>query len=99
MKNPTLNIQIDPNIQAQMQNIAKEMGVSLNSFVNDGLKKIIKITKDNFKNQTKEPSEYLKKELKKSQKDMQNKKVSPTFNNQKDAFDWLDSNKSLELCK
>ena len=44
MKNPTLNIQIDPNIQAQMQNIAKEMGVSLNSFVNDGLKKIIKIT-------------------------------------------------------
>ena len=99
MKNTT--IKIDPNIQTQIQDIAEEMGMSLNSFVNDGLKKIIKITKDNFKikTQTKEPSEYLQKELKKSKQNIKEGKISPTFRDTKDAFDWLDSQESLKLCK
>lgn len=79
----------EPEVKLKAQKVAKELGLSLSSIVNGWLRQLIKTKTVTFSALDEKPSEYLLESLRKSDEDIKTGKVSPGFNNAKDAITWL----------
>ncbi len=93
MNTAVINIKVEPSTKKKAQKVARDMGVSLSSLLNAHLKEIIK-TKRVKLNANEEPSEYLIKSIKQSEKDAKKGKVSPRFSDVEEAIKWLDDPKA-----
>lgn len=93
MNTAVINVKVTPDVKKQAQKVAHEMGLSLSALINGFLKQVVKTKTITFSAEKEEPSEYLLKALKQSKKDIKAGKISPSFDNAKDAIAWLnDSN-------
>jgi addiction module RelB/DinJ family antitoxin len=89
MKTAVINIKTDPKIKKGAQKIASELGFSLSSLINGYLRNLIKTKTVNFSLRDKEPSEMLIKALKEAEMERESGDISPSFDNVRDATDWL----------
>ncbi|AKM79098.1 MAG: hypothetical protein UX85_C0003G0104 [Candidatus Beckwithbacteria bacterium GW2011_GWB1_47_15] len=84
-----INIRTDARIKAQAQRVAKEAGLTLSGLINFLIRTVVKTKKLEFDlNET--PSPYLIESLKESEEDIKAGRVSPAFDNVKDAIAWLE---------
>ena len=84
-----INIRTDARIKAQAQRVAKEAGLTLSGLINFLIRTVVKTKKLEFDlNET--PSPYLIESLKESEEDSKAGRVSPAFDNVKDAIAWLE---------
>lgn len=83
-----INIKTQPEVKAQAQRVARDLGLSLSSLINAFLKQFVKTKKVTF-SLDEEPSPYLVKILKKADKDIKAGRVSPAFDDVEDAIKWL----------
>lgn len=89
MNTIAINIKTEPEVKLRAQRIAKGLGFSLSSLVNEWLKQFVKTKRVTFR-ADEEPSEYLIKTIKQAEKDRKNGKASPIFNTGKEAIEWLE---------
>lgn len=92
MNTAIVNAKIDPQVKKKAQKIAAEIGVSLSDVINAQLREFIEKKTITFR-KPEIPSDYLIKALKKSEEDVKEGRVSPHFDNAKDALAWLDNPK------
>ena len=84
-----INIRTDARIKAQAQRVAKEAGLTLSGLINFLIRTVVKTKKLEVDlNET--PSPYLIESLKESEEDIKAGRVSPAFDNVKDAIAWLE---------
>jgi len=88
-----INVRTNPRIKSQAQDIAEKLGLSLSAVINAYLKQLIRVKSVSFSLEE-EPSDFLIQSLAESKKDIENGYVSPTFDNVKDANEWLDNPKA-----
>lgn len=88
MSSAVVNVRVDPKVKSQAQKIASEMGLTLSAVIN-GLLKHMVATKTVTFSAREEPSEYLLESLRKSGEDIKAGRVSPGFDNARDAIAWL----------
>ncbi len=89
----TISIKTTKEKKERLRKVAKERGISLNSLMNEVLDNAIEKARTmyvvNDKEISEEPSEWLKKVMRKAEKDRKAGKGSPIFDNAKDAISWL----------
>ncbi|MBI2309715.1 type II toxin-antitoxin system RelB/DinJ family antitoxin [Candidatus Collierbacteria bacterium] len=90
MNTAVMTIKTDPDLKAQVQKIAADLGFSLSSLVNAYLKQLARTKSVFFSAVPEEPSEYLIKALKESEIDRKTGRTSPAFSNAADAIAWLE---------
>lgn len=91
MKTAVINIKTDIKTKDQAKKVAEDLGFSLSSLANAYFKTLIKTKEAHFSvNPREEPSEYMIQALKEAKED---KKISPAFDNTKDAIAWLKDKK------
>ena|SRR5579884_2096664 len=93
MNTAVINVKTTPETKKKAHQVAEELGFSLSSLVNAFLKQLIKTKSVSFSASDEEPTEYLIQALKESQEDVEKGRVSPAFDNAKDARAWLDNPK------
>ncbi len=93
MKTAVINIKTDPKVKAGAQKIASELGFSLSSLINGYLRQLMKTKSVSFSLISEEPSEYLIKAIREAEEDRQAGRVSPSFDNAKEATAWLNDPK------
>lgn len=93
MNTAVVNVKVNPETKRQAQKVVEELGLSLSSVINGFLKQLIRTRTITFST-SEEPSEYMVKALKKSEEDIKAGRVSPTFDNAKDAIAWLENPKA-----
>ena len=89
MDTAVIDIKVDPRLKKQAMTVAEELGLSLSSVVKGLLKHFIKAKTITFGTSREEPTEYLLQALKESRSDIKAGRVSPSFQNAKDAIAWL----------
>lgn len=91
MKNASLNIKIDPKVKKEAQKLAEELGLTLTDLINGSLKAMIRRQEVHFslKEEALVPSEYLKRALAESEREIKAGYVSPAFENIEDEIAWL----------
>lgn len=89
MNSAVINIKTNPQIKKSAQKIADELGFSLSSLINAYLRQLIKTKTVTFSALDEEPTDYLLTSLKESQEDIKSGRISPSFDNAKDAITWL----------
>ena len=91
MKTAVINIKTDIKTKNQAKKVAEELGFSLSSLANAYFRTLIKTKEVHFSvNPEEEPSEYMIQALKEAEED---RKMSPAFDNAKDAITWLKDKK------
>lgn len=91
MKTAVINVKTNPKIKAKAQKVAAELGFSLSALINGYIRQLVKTKTVYFSaKNVEEPSEYLIQALKESEADRRAGRVSPGFDNAKDAIDWLE---------
>lgn len=93
MNNSTIiNFKTDPVLKKQAMKLSKDLGFSLSSIINAYLKHFVRTKAVSFSlyNES-HPTRHALRQLKKSQKDIKEGRVSPAFSNLKDAVKWLES--------
>ena len=91
MKNAVINIKTSPATKKKAKKVAEQLGLSLSSVINGFLNTLIKNKSVNFDvNPREEPSEQLIKVLREAEEDVKKGRVSPSFDNAKDAIHWLE---------
>jgi addiction module RelB/DinJ family antitoxin len=80
----------DPEIKAEAQKIAKELGFNLSALVNGWLRQLIKTKTVTFSASDEEPSEYLLSLMKQADEDYKKGNTSPALKSGKDAVAWLE---------
>jgi addiction module RelB/DinJ family antitoxin len=83
-----INIKVNPELKAQAQNLAEELGFSLSSLVNACLKQIVRSRSVSF-DASEIPAEYMINALKESKTDIKAGRVV-SFKNGKEALKYLD---------
>ena len=86
MKTEIINFKVDKATKRQAQKMAKQLGISLSSVINGYLKHFIKTKEVHF---TLEPTEYLKRALRESERDIREGKISPAFKTVEEEIAWL----------
>ena len=92
MNTAIVNAKVNPKIKKQAQKIAGEIGVSLSDVINGKLREFIEEKTITFR-KPEIPSDYLIKSLKESKEDIKAGRISPHFDNAKDAIAWLENPK------
>jgi addiction module RelB/DinJ family antitoxin len=92
MNTALINVKVEPELKAQAQSLAEELGFSLSSLVNACLKQIVRSRTVSF-SAKEEPNNYLIKALDESKEDVKNGRVSPGFDTAEQAITWLNSKK------
>lgn len=92
MDTAVINIKTEAKVKFSAQKIAKEMGLSLSALINSLLKQVIRTKKITLDLRSEEePSEMLIQAIKEAENDLKNNRLSPSFDNGKDAIDWLNN--------
>ncbi len=89
MQTAAIYIRTNPEIKIKAQKVAKELGLSLSSLMNGWLRQLIKTKTVTFSARGEIPSTYLVESLRKSDDDIKKRRISPGFDNAKDAIAWL----------
>ncbi|KKQ26131.1 MAG: Addiction module antitoxin, RelB/DinJ family [Candidatus Woesebacteria bacterium GW2011_GWA1_37_8] len=97
MNTAVINIKTNAKVKSQAQKIASDLGFSLSSLINGYLNQLIKTKTIHFSLTEEIPSEYMIQALKESEEDRKAGRVSPSFDNVKDAIDWLNNPKRRYL--
>ncbi len=92
MDTAVINIKTDPVIKKKAQKIAAELGISLSSLIDAQLRQFVR-TKTFNVSLSERPSPWMKRELRKSKKDIEEGWVSPGFTNVEDSMKWLNSSR------
>lgn len=91
MKTAVINIKTEIKLKSEAQKVAEELGLSLSVLINGFLKQIVKTKTVTFSTSPiEEPSEYLIRDLKKSEEDIKEGWLSPGLYTAKEAIAWLD---------
>ncbi|MBI5620678.1 type II toxin-antitoxin system RelB/DinJ family antitoxin [Candidatus Gottesmanbacteria bacterium] len=90
MNTAVINIKTDPAIKKQAQKKANEFGLSLSSVINVYLRKFLTTRTVEFSDVRLEPTPYLKRMLKQSEKDIKEGRISPAFSSVEESIAWLD---------
>lgn len=93
MNTAVINIKTEDNVKIQAQKIASELGFSLSSLVNAYLRQLIRTKTVYFSSEKEEPTPYLLRTLRESEKEIEKGETSPLFGNSKEAIDWLRNKK------
>ncbi len=93
MNTAVITIKTDPEVKKKAQHVARELGLSLSAVINTYLSQLIVTKRIVISSPPEEPSEYLIRALKESEKDIKEGRVSPKFDNANDAIKWLDTKK------
>lgn len=88
MNTAVINIKVSPDLKAEAQSFAKELGFSLSALIHSYLKQVVR-TRTVVLTDREEPSDYLKKSLKESAEDIKNGRVV-SFTNGQAAVAYLD---------
>lgn len=88
MNTAVINIKVEPTIKKKAQKVVEELGLSLSGVINGYLRHLVKTKTVHF-SLNEQPSEYMIKSLEEAGEDIKAGRVSPTFNNAKDAISWL----------
>lgn len=88
MNTAIINVKVSPDLKAQAQNFAEELGFSLSSLINACLRQMIRTRTVSF-NVAEEPTDYMLKALEKSKKDIKAGRVV-SFKNVDKALEYLD---------
>lgn len=70
MNTSVINIKTDPEIKANAQRVASNLGFSLSSLINGYLKQLVKTKTAHFSLNENNPSEYMLNALKESERDI-----------------------------
>ena len=87
MNSAVVNIKIEPQVKREAQKLAEKLGLPLSALIKSYLKQIIR-AQEVVLTVSEEPTEYLLKALKESEKDIKAGRVT-SFDNAKDAISWL----------
>lgn len=90
MNTAAIYIKTEPQVKAQAQKIAKEMGLSLSSLLNAWLRHVIKTKTITFSADNEIPNAYLRKTLKKAEENYKKGNTSPVFETGEEAVAWLE---------
>lgn len=89
MNTAVINIKTQPEVKAQAQRVARDLGLSLSSLINGFLKQFVKTKRVTF-SLDEEPNEYFKRTLAKARKNWKEGKGSPVFHTGKETVKWLE---------
>lgn len=90
MNTAVINIKTDPTIKKQVQKKANELGLSLSSVINVYLRKFLTARTVEFTDDVRlEPTAYLKRALRQSEKDIKEGRVI-SFSPPSEALSYLD---------
>jgi len=89
MNTTSILIKTEANTKKQAQEMASEFGLSLSGLINVVLKQAIRSKKIEL-SLREVPSPYFVKTIKQSEENYKKGKVSPSFQNVKDAIGWLE---------
>lgn len=93
MNTAIINIKTDPRLKKRAKTIAQDLGFSLSSVINAYLKHFVRTKSVRFSLQDEShPTQYMINALKESRADIKAGRVSPAFDNTRDAIKWLDDN-------
>jgi len=90
MNTAIINIKINPEDKREAQRVAAQLGIPLSVILKGFLKQFVRSQSINFTT-SEEPSDYLIASLKAAEEDIKAGRVSPTFDNAKDAIAWLNN--------
>lgn len=90
MNTAVINLKVSPGLKAEAQSLAKDLGFSLSSLIHSYLKQVVR-TRTVVLEDREIPSDFLIQSLKESAEDIKNGRVSPSFDNAKDALKWLNN--------
>lgn len=88
MKTTVLNVRTDPKVKKEAARVAESLGFTLSSLMNAYLRNLIKTKSVNF-SESYEPTPYLKRAIKESEKDYKEGKFI-SFEKAQDAIKYLD---------
>ncbi|MDP3973962.1 MAG: type II toxin-antitoxin system RelB/DinJ family antitoxin [Candidatus Daviesbacteria bacterium] len=88
MQTAVVNIKVEPIIKKKAQKVVEELGLSLSGVINGYLHHLVRTKAVHF-SLSEEPSEYMMQSLKEAEDDIKAGRVSPPFDNAKDAIAWL----------
>jgi addiction module RelB/DinJ family antitoxin len=92
MKSAIINVKTTPLIKKRAQKVAADLGFGLSTLINGFLNQLVKDKKVEFTAYPKEePSDYMIKTLQEAEEDIAKGRVSPEFDNAKDAVAWLNN--------
>lgn len=91
-----INFKTDKKVKSQAQAIAKKMGLNLSDVLNVFLRGFVRDKELNIN--LEEPSDWLLKQLAEADADIKAGRVSPSFDNAKDAIKWLHDKKRKYEC-
>ena len=87
MNDAVINIKVNSDIKRKAQKVAGEVGVSVSSLLNAYLRQLVNTQRISFS--LEEPSDYLVASLADATRDIKSNRVSPAFDNAKDAINYL----------
>jgi addiction module RelB/DinJ family antitoxin len=88
MSSVQVNFKMDSKIKNNAQKVAAEIGVSLSDVWNSCVREFIRKKSITF-SASEEPSDFLLKAIADSEEDIRKGRLSPAFDNAKDAIKWL----------
>jgi len=91
MDTTVINIRTQTRVKEQLQRLAEDLGLTVSGLINGLIKQVIRTKKVEFSVEEEIPSPYLIKALKESAEDYKKGRVSPTFDNAKEAVAWLEN--------
>lgn len=84
-----INIRVDAGIKTQFQRVAEELGLGVSALLNALMRQVIKTKRVELEARPEIPSAYLVKALQDSAEDIRKGRISPAFDNAKEAISWL----------
>lgn len=90
MDTAVINFRTDASVKSQFQKVADELGLGVSAILNVLVRQVIRTKRLEIEVRPEIPNSYLRKMLKESAEDYKKGRVSPGFDNDKDAIDWLE---------
>lgn len=94
MNTAIINIRTQTSVKEQLQKVAEELGLTVSALINGLIKQVIRTKRVEFEARPEIPNAYMIKVLRESEENYKNGKISPSFDNAKDAIAWLENPKS-----
>ena len=86
-----VNIKIDTRLKAEAMKLAEDLGLTLSAVINALVKNFVRVKGLSLSLRNEEPTPYTIEMLQRSKEDIENNRISPGFDNAKDAVAWLNS--------
>jgi len=95
MTSVQINVRTDLRTKVEAQKVAAGLGLNLSRLINAYLQEIISSKRVDFAINREKPSPYLIRCIKRAQEDIKRGRVSPAFDNAKDAIKYLNDRNKL----